>query len=194
VTAGARVAIGWARLYTRGMPATRRRARLDELASDLWEHAHDGGRAPYALQLEIAGRTLRGAPSDVAWRFTQRSQPLGAVAARCAGWALFTMATVFLLAFTAWSAAPVLGVYRVEDWAPGDAREFARVTGAIFLALAGGLAVLARLPRVGTALVVVATGGLALYQPWAWPVLVPCATSCAAGAAALARRTTARCR
>ena len=186
-----RVALAWVRLYTRGMPEGTRRERVDELASDVWEHldhALSTGRRQGPVQVEIAGRVVRGAAGDLAWRFTQRSQPLGLVALRCAGWALFATATSFLLLFTGWSAAPLLGVYSVEDWAPGDAREFARVTGAIFVALAGGLAVLWRLPRAGTSLVAVANATLLLYMLWAWPLLVPTAAACVAGAAAISRR------
>ena len=104
-----RVALAWARIYTRGMPDPERRARLDELASDLWEHldhAVSTGRRRSAVQLEIAGRTARGAAADVAWRFAHRSGPLSPGIMRLAGWTAFGLGTAFILTLTATSGAP----------------------------------------------------------------------------------------
>jgi hypothetical protein len=174
------------------MPEPDRRARLDELASDLWEHVHHAaasGRRRGAVQLEIAARAARGAGSDLAWRCSRRSRPVAVTALRLLAWAAFACSTALLVTFTAWSAAPVLGVYAVEDWAPGDAREFARVNAALFGGLAGGLALLRHRPRAGTTLVAAACAGMSLYLLWAWPFLVPCSAACIAGTAALARRT-----
>ena len=156
---GSRLALTWARLYTRGMPDTARRARLDELSSDLWEHvdhALASGRRRGEVQLEIAGRTARGAATDVAWRFTQRTGPVAVTTVRWTGWLAFA-AQRRCCRVHLWSAVPMLGVYSVDDWAPGDAREFARVTSADFARLVAGLALLARQPRAGASLVTIAS-------------------------------------
>jgi hypothetical protein len=111
----ARLALAWARVYTRGMPDGDRRARMDELASDLWEHAACGERRA-AVQLEIAGRTARGVAADVAWRFAHRSGPLSLTTVRWAGWLAFALGTSLLILLTATSGvAPMLGLYVVDD-------------------------------------------------------------------------------
>jgi hypothetical protein len=185
-----RLAHAWARIYTRGMPEPERRARLDELASDLWEHvdhAVSSGRRRGAAELEIAGRTARGVAADVAWRFAHRSGPLSPGILRLAGWTAFGLGTAFILTLTATSGAPVLGIYKVESWEPGEARENARVMAAAFTALVAGLALLRRHASVGTALVSLACAGISVYALWLWPILVPCSAACIAGAVAVSR-------
>ena len=65
-----RVAVGvarfWTRLYTLGMPADIRDARLTEIESDLWECQHDPGRPANAP--EMLTRLLLGVPHDLLWR------------------------------------------------------------------------------------------------------------------------------
>jgi hypothetical protein len=186
----ARATLVWARLYTSGMPEELRRARLDELASDLWEHcdcASSAGNRRAAIQLEVASRTARGLGADLAWRAANRVGLVGA-ALRAAGWAGFALSTASLLFFTGSSGAPVLGVYAVTDWEPGDARQFARVTAAIFVALAVGLGLLRARPLVGTGLIAAAGGGLALYVTCLWALFVPLALAATAGAGVIARR------
>jgi hypothetical protein len=185
-----RIALGWARCYTSGMPEPVRHARLDELASDLWEHgehAASAGRSRISVQLGIASRTARGAGADLAWRAANRAG-LSTALLRGAGWSGFALATAMLLFFTASAGAPVVGLYAVEDWAPGEAREFARVTAAIFVALVVGLALLWARPRTGTAVVAAAGGSLALYVACLWPLFVPAGCACTAGAAVIAHR------
>ena len=105
-----------------------RRARLDELASDLWEHLDHAvatGRRRARCSSEIAGRTARGAAADVAWRFTHRSGPLSLTTLRGPAGSR-SRPRRRSSSRSPDGGAPVLGVYRVESWAPGEAREFAR--------------------------------------------------------------------
>ncbi len=66
-----RVTRSWVAIYTLGLASDHRRARVAEIASDLWEHQHDaaseGTRLP-AIALSIFGRMLRGVPADLLWR------------------------------------------------------------------------------------------------------------------------------
>lgn len=69
-----RVALTWVIVYTRGLPAERRDARRAELASDLWEHAHDAPPCGTDGQsVASLGRVLAGAPADIAWRVEERA-------------------------------------------------------------------------------------------------------------------------
>jgi len=184
-----RIALAWARTYTLGLSDEARRTRIDELASDLWDHAeHAGsaGRSRRDIQLAVVSRTARGAWADLAWRSTHRSGLTAAGAARGAGWTGFALAAAFLLFFTGGSGAPVVGLYTVEEASPGEAREFARVTAVLFVTLAVGLALLRRQPLAATTLIAVAGGGVAAYVPCLWPMLVPAALACTAGAGVIA--------
>ena len=73
----------WVRYYTLGLPEEARRERRDEIASDLWEHAHDEARTP-TVGPEILTRGVLGVPADLAWRL-ERSRlarlPGGVIAA-----------------------------------------------------------------------------------------------------------------
>ena len=53
----------WVRLYTCGLPDPLRLARLDEIASDVFEQQADG-----AGRRAVVGRTVRGAVDDLIWR------------------------------------------------------------------------------------------------------------------------------
>jgi len=57
---------GWTSVYTAGLPSGERRARLDEIESDLWESWHDLEVNNRRLALQIAVRLLTGVPHDVA--------------------------------------------------------------------------------------------------------------------------------
>jgi hypothetical protein len=59
----------WTWIYTSGMPAALRDARRDEIASDLWESAHDRD-SPHdlAAALRVIVRLFRGIPDDFLWR------------------------------------------------------------------------------------------------------------------------------
>jgi hypothetical protein len=69
---GERLALGWARTYTRGLPDEAAERRCDELTSDLFEHASDVGRTR-AQQTEVLGRVLWGIPADLSWRRAARA-------------------------------------------------------------------------------------------------------------------------
>jgi hypothetical protein len=60
----------WVRLYTIGLPEEVRKARQDEIKSDIWEHSQDLKRENKPIT-EIFSRLLRGIPADVIWRLNQ---------------------------------------------------------------------------------------------------------------------------
>lgn len=71
-TLAAGLARAWMRLYTIGLPSAARERREQQLNSDLWEHQVDrlsANVAPSMLGLEVLGRTVRGMPADLLWRF-----------------------------------------------------------------------------------------------------------------------------
>jgi hypothetical protein len=86
----------WARVYTLGLPAGARTARLAELESDLWESGHDRRRPSTAA--DVLGRWLRGLVDDVRWR-SSRATWKGvaglALATTAAAVALWVYATLF---------------------------------------------------------------------------------------------------
>jgi hypothetical protein len=60
--------------YTRGLPADVRRARSDEIESDLWsqhDEANRTQRSERAVAFEIVTRLALGIAADVAWRLEQ---------------------------------------------------------------------------------------------------------------------------
>ncbi len=84
-TSGAsRITRSWVAVYTLGLASDYRRARLAEIASDVWEHQQDAasegtrrrvGGGMYvptqtllAIALSIISRTVRGVPEDLLWR------------------------------------------------------------------------------------------------------------------------------
>ena len=71
-TLAASIARAWMRLYTIGLPDGARERREQQLDSDLWEHQVDrlgADVAPGMVGLEVLGRTVRGMPADLLWRF-----------------------------------------------------------------------------------------------------------------------------
>lgn len=74
----------WVRYYTLGLPEGVRDDRRDEIASDLWEQAHDEASIS-AVNPEILARGLLGVPADLAWRL-ERSR-----LARLPGWLIATL-------------------------------------------------------------------------------------------------------
>jgi hypothetical protein len=62
---GVRFAEKWAATYTRGLPGSAGDRRQKEIESDIWEHLHD----PQIANREVIGRSLRGIPADVWWRY-----------------------------------------------------------------------------------------------------------------------------
>ena len=60
----------WIQAYTVGLPTRTRAERKDEVMSDLWEQATDGGiegERANVVAAHIFGRTVLGMPADVAW-------------------------------------------------------------------------------------------------------------------------------
>jgi len=57
----------WATLYTAGLPGDLRAPRRDEIESDLWEQAQDGG-TPVVTAIHMLLRLATGIPSDLVWR------------------------------------------------------------------------------------------------------------------------------
>lgn len=74
----ARLALGWVRLYTRGLPTDVGDDRRSEIESDLWEHEHDvlvAGGQEGAFALAALGRLALGIPADLLWRMQRRRAP-----------------------------------------------------------------------------------------------------------------------
>jgi hypothetical protein len=71
---GVRLAKRWARLYTRGLDPDVRDARRAEIDSDIFEQQQSAtDHAQHRIGAAIAGRTLRGALGDIAWRREERA-------------------------------------------------------------------------------------------------------------------------
>jgi hypothetical protein len=61
----------WVAVYTRGLPASLRRERIDEIVSDLWEHqraAEVVANARSTTAVHVLLRLVVGVPSDIVWR------------------------------------------------------------------------------------------------------------------------------
>jgi hypothetical protein len=61
----------WVRFYTRDLPASIARRRVDEIEADLHDqiaHERAGGAGDRRIALGIASRTVRGLVADAAWR------------------------------------------------------------------------------------------------------------------------------
>jgi hypothetical protein len=99
----------WADFYTLGLETERRRARQDEISSDLWEHrnyAAAEGQKPISLSLSILGRWMAGVPADLSWRAsyvlggTNKKEQLAMSSAKVSNWwqglaALTAVATIY---------------------------------------------------------------------------------------------------
>lgn len=96
---------GWTRAYTAGLPSDDRRARLDEIESDLWESWHDLDVDNRRLALQIAVRLLTGMPHDLAWRFNRLT--LG-VPRLSAGALVATLASLALSGFVVSASGPTI--------------------------------------------------------------------------------------
>lgn len=71
---GAWLTTRWVGLYTRGLGRDVRTDRADEIASDVWEHLHDGrtlGISDWATNAAVTQRLLLGIPADLSWRRSQ---------------------------------------------------------------------------------------------------------------------------
>jgi hypothetical protein len=59
---------GWIWLYTAGMSDDAKSDRVDELASDAWEHEHDAIRRNERWGAQLFYRFVLGMAADVSWR------------------------------------------------------------------------------------------------------------------------------
>ncbi|MEP6659407.1 MAG: hypothetical protein ABJD24_05780 [Acidimicrobiales bacterium] len=71
---GERLTSRWVRLYSTGVTTDARAERIDEVASDVWEHQHDHavrGIGKHVTSLQITSRLVCGIPADLSWRHSQ---------------------------------------------------------------------------------------------------------------------------
>jgi uncharacterized protein (TIGR03435 family) len=101
----------WTRVYTLGMSARVRDARISEIECDLWEHQHDGDRP--ARSIETFVRLLLGMPDDLLWRMEHAADggaPSNAPARHAIAVSAFTCSfTLHLIALAAavwWASWP----------------------------------------------------------------------------------------
>jgi len=145
-----RLAITWARLYTRGLPPDVAERRREELVSDLHEHASLQGRSP-AQQREVVGRVLWGIPADLSWRRAARAHERARLESgapmtlRKVTHALFA---VYVL-FDVWAA---IGIFANPD---GDYLPYASGMFAAAVCIALGLRGRDEAPRRSTVLLAV---------------------------------------
>ena len=176
MSVGERIAVGWARAYTAGLPVEVRRARTAEIASDVWEHAaaaRAAGSGSASTQRAIAWRCIRGMPADVVWRGTwARRRGLAGRIVAATGWFVALGAFALLVAVPAGSVA---GYLLSADADPEWAR-FAAICAVIVVAEVAGVATSVRRPRLGAALALAGAWGVAAAMWWAWPMTVPLAT------------------
>ena len=129
----------WAATYTRGLPVEVAVTRRAELASDLYEHKENGGRAA-----AIVGRMLRGIPADVLWHLDERramSTNAAAVTGRPTGLRA-AWATLIQAWFT--PVAALIGAFNVVlaigiALEPGGTMPGRALGPAVLLLLAAGL-------------------------------------------------------
>ena len=73
----ARIVRRWTWLYTLGLPAADRDARLAEIESDIWEEvdfARGQGKSSPFINSQICSRLLLGVPMDLSWRLSHRGR------------------------------------------------------------------------------------------------------------------------
>ena len=68
MTLVAAIVRAWTAVYTWGLPEAERRARRDEIESDLWECRH-GDAANRSTVLTVLARLILGVPDDLGWRW-----------------------------------------------------------------------------------------------------------------------------
>ena len=174
---GARIALGWVRVYTRGADPGSGARRAAEIASDVWEHEHaadPGGRARAAVDAEILLRCLRGVPADLSWRLRHRPAARGTTMARVVRSALVIVAALL----AAWFCVLGVGINFGEDSASAWWTLTSFASAAAVLA---GVRLMRRSPRVGCALLAVAALPLGVITSWALfpPVLAVTAVALA---------------
>jgi hypothetical protein len=102
---------GWVRLYTRGLPAPLRAARIDEIDDDLWcEHEETAalGRSARSLDANLGLRLLFGLPADISWRLSYRRHAAGASPAMGSTMNTHTLGVLAIVAAAIWVILLVL--------------------------------------------------------------------------------------
>jgi hypothetical protein len=102
---------GWVDLYTRGMPASVRAARRDEVEDDLWcqhDEAAALGRSPRSLGAEMLLRLLLGMPADISWRMTHRSDAAASGLERSSSMSTRVIGALAILAGASWATVAIL--------------------------------------------------------------------------------------
>jgi len=164
---GDRVALGWARWYTRGLSPADADRRRAEIVSDLHEHAATVGRGA-SQQRNVLGRVLWGIPADLSWRRAARasSDRRRETGAPMKLQRVLTGVGVGLVLFLLWAA---LGAVNADGAG-------LRYSGPMLVAAGlagGGLALRVRAPRVAATMIVVAAAAPAAIFYWMAPVFVP---------------------
>ena len=164
-TWGDGVARSWTAIYTRGLPPEAAERRLEEIRSDLFEHASFAG-VTTAQQVHVLGRVLWGIPADLSWRRAARASRERRLAT---GEAMTlrksaTIAFVIYALFNLWTGVGIIG----GGYFPW---------GLPLLIAAGviGFAVRQRddAPRRSTIMLVVACAVPAATLYWMAPIFVP---------------------
>jgi hypothetical protein len=110
----------WVDLYTRGMPASARAARRDEVEDDLWCHHQEAaeiGRSENALGSEMLLRLLFGMPADLSWRIGY-GRTRAPRMARSPSTSTRVLGTLAVLAGVSWAMLMLAyGVYGDSAWA-----------------------------------------------------------------------------
>jgi hypothetical protein len=91
----------WAALYTWGLPETERRARRDEIESDLWESTH-GDPSCRSTSFELLVRLAMGIRDDLGWR-SERAPARPVLVA--------TLASAGVIAATMWMIAHAVSIH-----------------------------------------------------------------------------------
>jgi hypothetical protein len=169
-----RVALGWARLYTRGLPSDVVNRRLDEIVSDLHEHATSAG-VSWAQQGDVLRRMLWGAPADLSWRrATRAARPRPASTRRLT--AAHTASTVIGSIAVAFNVFAGVGVWigagaDAGTEAGGPRYGLSLLVGAALIAC--GLACRGSSPRASTVAIVVGAAAPMVVLYWMAPLFVP---------------------
>jgi hypothetical protein len=72
----ARLVEAWVSFYTIGLPADIRKARRDEMRSEVWEHL-TYARTEGSPRGDILSRMARGIPEDILWRIQESNGGVG---------------------------------------------------------------------------------------------------------------------
>jgi hypothetical protein len=188
---GARLALAWVRLYTRGAEPGTRARRAAEIASDVWEQEHAAGpvgRAWAPADAEILLRCLRGMPADLSWRLRHRS----ATDATSMAGVMRTALVIDAALLAAWFVVLGVGINFGED---SSSIWWTLCSFASAVAVLAGVRLMRRSQWAGAALLAPAALPLAVITSWALfpPVLAVAAVALAVlggGAASPPRRST----